>query len=160
MVEKNNYFLTYKLILMKNLFFVLLAVMMLSCKKEESLIGMNMKNFTVTSFPSTDGGAGWDVINSNPDIFIEVTQGSDVLLSTTYYLNAVNTNEYSWNDFVSLTDPGAVYTVSLYDYDDVLPHDFLGSVSFIPKDQDLKSNSLIFENGAFRFAASVEFIFD
>ena len=150
---------------MKNILFCALSALVLfaGCKKDDPkpvLKGMAIQKITVLGFPSLDNGATWDVLSTNPDIFIEYSKDNVPFYTTSYYQDATNNNQYVWNDYVYLNDPDALYTVTLYDYDDVLPHDLVGKVSFYVKDQETNSTSLLFSNGPFQFEIETEFDFD
>jgi hypothetical protein len=88
----------------------------------------------VTSFPATDGGAGWD-LTSGPDIFpVLRLGGTTIWTAPTYYENANPTLDYTFtpNPTFNLTSPTSQYTLILYDYDDLDADDQMGGVNFTP----------------------------
>ncbi len=148
---------------MKKVLFFLAAVVIVAsgCKKEDPQVlkGMAIKKITVVGFPSLDGNVTWDLLSPNPDIFIEFSKENSPFYTTSHYADATNNDQYSWSDFVYLDDLEQSYTITLYDYDDVLPHDWMGAVSFFVIDQPTTANTLTFNNGPFQFIAEVEFYY-
>ncbi len=150
---------------MKKMMILMFGIILLAsgCKKEEAkpqvLKGMAIKKITVQGFPSLDNGVNWDVFGANPDIFVQYDKSNTEVYATSYYADATNNNEYSWTDFVYLDDLDNQYSVSLYDYDDVLPHDLMGRVYFYILDQPTSATTLNFDDGPFRFSMEVEFYY-
>jgi len=95
---------------------------------------MRITSITVTSFPATDGGAGWD-LTSGADIFPILSLGGTTLWnSPNYVTNANPSNEYLFTPSPSivLSSPTSQYTLRLYDYDSPSPDDYMGGVNFTP----------------------------
>jgi hypothetical protein len=104
------------------------------CSQQLTPTGIRINSIKVTSFPATDGGAGWD-LTSGPDIFPKLTLGTTTIWeSPTYNQNADPSIDYTFtpNPTFNLTSPTSQYTLTLYDYDDLDANDWMGGVNFTP----------------------------
>jgi hypothetical protein len=105
------------------------------CSQEKTPIKMRVGSIKLTTFPPTDdNGGGWDVLDG-ADVFLVISKGSDILLSTTYIQNLTTSHEWTTN--FEFTDPTATYTISVYDYDDFSDNDFMGGINFTPYRKNL-----------------------
>lgn len=104
------------------------------CSQQITPSAIRINSITVTSFPATDGGAGWD-LTSGPDIFPELRLGSTLIWDApTFYQNADPGQDYIFtpNPTFNLTSPTSQYTINLLDYDDLDADDWMGGVNFTP----------------------------
>lgn len=157
---------------MKKCMFLMLAIALMvgaGCKKEDNnpdptpvkkLKAMGVKKWTVKAFPSTNNGASWDFLGDRPDIFIQVNQEGVFKYATDYYTDAINTQVYSWNDYVLFDDVDDVYTISLYDHDDITAHQVMSSISFKVKDQQTTASQFNFVFGGVDLTIDVVFFFE
>jgi PKD repeat protein len=129
---------------------------------------VKMTKLTLTDFPESDNGAGWDT-NSAPDIYFEV-QNSDqnTLFSSGYKENLLITQlpaSYSVGlpyTFNSLT---STYYIKFYDYDDLSTNDYMGGYyfslnSWVPDDGLGYPSKLTFQSDVneLKFELTVEWI--
>jgi len=131
---------------MKHLvFLLLLCLSVFSCKKEDNgpgncpngFTGQNcdeqvtptnilIKSITVTNFPPTDNGAGWD-LTSGPDVYITISQNGNVLYdnSSNFVQNA--SAGVTLNSQFVLPDVTGLYSISVFDHDD-FDDDYMGGI--------------------------------
>lgn len=111
---------------------------------------ISVTKIEVLNFPSTDGGAGWD-LTSGADIIVELENSSNTLLysSPTYFENATPGLTYSFTPSspIVLNNPTLQYTISLYDYDSTDPNDFMGGYYFTPYQSSKPSVTTISATG-------------
>lgn len=104
------------------------------CSQKITPTKIIIKKITVTKFPATDAGAGWD-LTSGPELFPILSLGSTIIWnSPTYYEDANPSNVYSFtpSPFIEITSPSIQYNLSIYDYDSADPNDFMGGILFTP----------------------------
>ncbi len=105
-----------------------------NCSQQVTPSTIRINSITVTSFPATDGGAGWD-LTSGPDILPRLSVGSTTIWeSSTYFQNADPSQEYTFTPTSALyiNNPTLEHTLALYDYDDLDANDWMGGVLFTP----------------------------
>jgi hypothetical protein len=105
-----------------------------NCSQQVTPTAIRINSIKVTSFPATDGGAGWD-LTSGPDIYVKLTLGSTAIWeSPNYFQNADPAQDYTFtpNPTFNLTSPNSQYTLTLYDYDDLDADDWMGGINFTP----------------------------
>ena len=131
-----------KFLLMKNLFLLsvlALSILLSACSSDDDPTPnlpdrIEVYTITVTSFPATDdNGSSWDVFDG-ADIFPTLSLGSNQLanLRDEYVANAT-TGSFSWQvNGVFMENPGATYSVSLWDHDSTSADDFMGGIDFVP----------------------------
>lgn len=153
---------------MKKLFLALsILTFTLSCsdseKCKQGYTGSNCNNqiyptkitvtkVTVSEFPSLDGSsATWDV-GTGPDIYLVLYAGENLVYeSDSYFEDASNSNTYEF-EFTYDMNGSSIYTIELYDYDDLDDDDFIGNYEFLayddnegfPKELVIGSGDLIF----------------
>lgn len=88
---------------------------------------ITVKSITIT-YPATDnGGAGWD-LTSGPDVYISLSSnGTEIFNNEANFIqNATGTLTIPVN--VILLDVNSLVNVSVIDYDDFDPDDFMGGI--------------------------------
>lgn len=101
-----------------------------ACEQEKTPVKIRVSSITLSSFPATDNGAGWD-LTSGPDVYIEITQGTTLVYQSGYVQNLATVQTY--NDIVEFSNPQATYSIKVYDYDDGLTaDDYMGGINFTP----------------------------
>jgi hypothetical protein len=104
------------------------------CSQQETPSAIKINSIEVTRFPATDDGAGWD-LTSGCDIYPIIEKGStEIWKSSEFYQNADPDNDFTFNisPAAELNDPNDQYSISLYDFDDFDPDDFMGGINFTP----------------------------
>ena len=104
------------------------------CSQQVTPTAIRVNSIKVTSFPATDGGAGWD-LTSGPEILPVMRLGSTTIwTSPVYYPNADPSLDYTFtpNPTFNLTSLAEQYSLILYDWDDPDADDFMGGVNFTP----------------------------
>lgn len=105
-----------------------------NCGQQVTPSKITISKITVTRFPATDGGAGWD-LTSGPDIYVEVLQAGNVIYShPTFIQNATPGTNYDFNPlpYIEITNPTSQITLRLMDYDDFDADDNMGGLIFTP----------------------------
>ncbi len=106
-----------------------------NCSQQITPTSIRINSITVTSFPATDNGAGWD-LTSGADIFPILKLGTSTLWNGTnvHLSNSDPTVDhvFTLNPAVFLTSPTTEYSLILYDYDTPDADDFMGGVNFTP----------------------------
>jgi hypothetical protein len=104
------------------------------CENQMPATGFRVNQIRVNSFPSTDGGAGWD-LTSSAELY--TAWGTNCNTGpTSYYENASNTTDYFWNVNWYTSNPNQAFKICLMDYDDFDSDDQISSISFIPSAND------------------------
>jgi hypothetical protein len=106
-----------------------------NCSQQVTPSAMRINSIRVTSFPATDGGFGWDVTSSGPDIYVELRLGGNtVWTSPTIFTDADPglTYLFTANPSINLTSPLYQHSLLLWDNDDFDPDDEIGGVNFTP----------------------------
>lgn len=106
-----------------------------NCENQITPSSVNITSVQVTQFPLlNNSGMPWDE-NDNPDLFVELSYGGNVLYTSDPI--ASNANQGG----ITLWTPGSAvmkddvfdeYTVTLFDDDNGLPPQTMGSIDFIP----------------------------
>lgn len=104
------------------------------CSKQRTPLKILINKIEVQRFPATDGGAGWD-FSSGPDILPKMFFNGSLIYESNEYVS--NANPSSYYEFIpspsiEIINPFEQYSLSLYDYDDLDPDDFMGGVLFYP----------------------------
>lgn len=105
-----------------------------NCSQQVTPTKVIISKITVTEFPATDNGAGWDV-TSGPDIYVDVDQDPNTIWSSPiYYQNANPSSVYDFDPqpFIEITNVTSQVSIRLYDYDDFDADDFMGGIIFSP----------------------------
>lgn len=127
-----------------HLYLILIFLSIASCKKDDPEPCPNLytgKNCdiqitpsfirvlatTLTNFPPTDNGAGWD-LTSGPDIYIVIKQNGQVLLNTDNDWKQNASPGISWQKPFSTIDAISNITIEVWDYDDFDDDDFMGAI--------------------------------
>lgn len=95
------------------------------CSQQKTPNGLILLSITVTDFPPTDNGAGWD-LTSGPDVYVEISLNNQVVFTSNYMTNA-SAGVVIPANFVLPNVTGA-YTIRVYDHDDLDPDDFMGAI--------------------------------
>lgn len=101
-----------------------------SCDIQITPTLLKITRIDILSFPS----GNYD-IGSNPDIYIKIYHGEELIhTQPNYFLNANPGSTYTVNysSNINITDPTGYYSIVLYDYDDVDSDDFIGGLQFSP----------------------------
>lgn len=99
------------------------------CSNEKAPVKMKVGTIELTSFPPTDGGAGWD-LTSGADVYLVIEKNNVELKKTDWIQNL--TGNHAWTINLEFDDPTATYTIRVYDYDDGFGDDYMGGISFTP----------------------------
>lgn len=83
---------------------------------------------SLTSFPATDNGAGWD-LTSGPDVYVIVKADGQVILNTSNDWRQNATFIETWQTPFLVDFAYANITIELWDFDDLDSDDFMGSVA-------------------------------
>lgn len=105
-----------------------------NCSQQVTPTKIRITKITVTQFPATDGGAGWD-LTSGPELYPTVSFGGTTLWnSPTYYADANPSLDYDFtpSPAIDLNSPTSQYTIRIYDYDTSDPDDYMGGILFYP----------------------------
>lgn len=106
-----------------------------SCEQEKAPVKIRVGSITLTSFPPTDNGAGWD-LTSGPDVFLDISLNGTSIYSTGFVQNLEG--NYTFQDVVEFTNPQSTYAITVWDYDDGLTDpDYMGGINFTPYKQGL-----------------------
>lgn len=134
-----------------------------ACEDQVTPTKIRITKIVVTKFPATSGsGAGWD-LTSGPDIFPEIKKGSTIIWSSsTFSQNANPSLDYEFIPApqIDINYPNDQYTISLFDYDDLDPNDFMGGIYFTPysSSNDFPSTLIIDGGGDVAFTIYVTYI--
>jgi len=99
-----------------------------NCDEQITPTNIIINSVTVTKFPPTDNGAGWD-LTSGPDCYISILRDG-----VSIFNNRATFQENATGSFmipVNLTLPSGsdfFYTVFLFDFDDFDQDDFMGGI--------------------------------
>ncbi|MEI2693696.1 MAG: hypothetical protein V9E90_01370 [Saprospiraceae bacterium] len=134
---------------MKNLSIFLCLAILVSCSKDKNCSPgftgsdcdqeltpqyIKLNSVSLLSFPPTDNGAGWDLLDG-PDVYFVLLYNSTVIYSTkdTRYTNAIS-GPLLWDiqTNVNFDHPADAYVLAAYDYDDTSADDFMGAINFVP----------------------------
>lgn len=125
--------------------FLMTVILFTACKKENepkpNFKKVTITKVTLTKFPSTKSDlSDWDdAINGTfPDVYYDITKvgTTEVLYSGPFISNVVSTDlPLSWNTATPylISDLNVGVDVDLYDYDSVGSSDYMGTVTFTPK---------------------------
>jgi hypothetical protein len=106
-----------------------------SCTIQKTPSKIIVNKIEITRFPATDqNGAGWD-LSSGADIFPVISKvGNKIWESPTYIQNADANSQHTFtlSPSVDLLNPESIYTMSLYDFDELDPNDLIGLETFVP----------------------------
>ncbi len=105
------------------------------CSNQQTPSTIRVTNIKVTRFPATDSnGGGWDLL-SGADIFVTIHyNNNEVYEHPTFIQNADPGVDHNFSPSINLnlTNPTSAYVISLYDFDDFDPDDFIGGIEFTP----------------------------
>jgi PKD repeat protein len=129
---------------------------------------VKMTKLTLTDFPETDNGTGWDT-NSPPDVLFEIQNSSGaVLFSSGYKIDLLISQlptSYSTGLPYTFTSLSTTYYIRFYDFDDLSSNDFMGGYyftldSWVPDDGSGYPTELFFESASsqLKFKLTVEWI--
>jgi hypothetical protein len=135
-----------------------------ACQKEEPPTAMKILSIEVLRYPPTDGsGNGWDV-SSGPDIFASIIRGTGV--SSTDRATTTRQNVSGLPFILPLTTPYTIsdfnflYTIALYDEDDLSMDDFVGYVSFFTSEfSEEAPSSFTISEGQTEYRLTVEWVY-
>lgn len=130
------------------------------CGEVETPESIKLKKVRLIYFPLTrSNGESWDS-SSGPDVYFEIFEGDERLISSEYYEDVSPDEQYSWEidrDF-SLTEPEKLHTIMLYDFDADDADDFMESINFTPFDETQGlPNPIILDIGKLAFELEVEY---
>lgn len=129
----------------KLLFLISISIILFSCNKEiECDLGytgddceiqitpslLKITKIKILSFPT----GSYD-IGSNPDLYIKIFYGeSEIFVQSDYFLNANSGSTYTINfsSPINIIEPDGLYSIVLYDYDDIDSDDCIGGLEFYP----------------------------
>lgn len=98
---------------------------------------VSVTGITLTSFPTTDGGASWD-LTDDADLIFTITTQSSVLYEDNYYYEDVTSANLPLGMYMSnayqLPTLAQTYYIRIWDHDDFSSHDFVGEATFVPND--------------------------
>lgn len=83
---------------------------------------------SLTDFPPTDNGAGWD-LTSGPDVYVIVKADGQTVLNTSNDWRQNATFIETWQTAFSINFAYSNITIELWDFDDLDADDFMGSVT-------------------------------
>ena len=89
-----------------------------------------MHSLTVTGFPANNNGVNWDVLNSNPELYIKLGANGNSLYTSNYYDNALSYGSYTFDIPNVQLNPNGNITIWFYDYDSTSQDDYMGGVEF------------------------------
>lgn len=104
------------------------------CGTQETPSAIRVNAVTVTSFPAANGGASWDT-DSGPDIYPEIKLGPVVIWTAPEPIqdaDPAQDHTFTLDPTFDLNSPTSLYTITLFDQDDLDPDDVMGSVEFTP----------------------------
>lgn len=134
-----------------------------SCSQEKTPAKVIVSEVTITSFPPTDNGGGWDV-SSSADVYLVLLSGTNPLwTATTYYEDATYNSSYTWSISPSVDlIPANQYSIVVYDYDSPSADDYMGGISFYPIGSKISGfpSVMSVEYGDFKFTFKVSYIFN
>lgn len=98
---------------------------------------IKINKVVVTSFPPANSlGSSWDTFYGNPDIYLELYNGSTPIFLSggNFYTNANYGTEYEFvfSTPATITNVNSLHQISLYDDDAPLTPDFMASQLFTP----------------------------
>lgn len=99
-----------------------------NCNEQITPILIQIDAISVTNYPATDNGAGWD-LTSGPDVYVIVKADGQTILNTSNDWRQNATFIETWQTPFSVLGADADVTVQLWDFDDLDPDDFMGSIS-------------------------------
>jgi hypothetical protein len=103
------------------------------CSDQQTPSAIKIEEIRCTSFPATDGGAGWD-LTSAAEIYVTLERNGNTFYESGYYENANPSLTYTFTPTgnLNMTSPLDSYNIRLYDFDDFDADDFMGGISFTP----------------------------
>lgn len=109
-----------------------------NCTTQITPSAIRVNKVVVTKFTQYDGGSNWDVLDvgdSRPDLYITLSLGPSILLTSNYFQDVNYFQNYTFNSSgkfpFDIVVPTSQFTIRAYDYDSGTD-DFMGGVIFTP----------------------------
>ncbi|CAG5087107.1 calcium-binding EGF-like domain-containing protein [Parvicella tangerina] len=101
---------------------------------------MSITSATLTAYPMTNGGAGWDP-SSGPDVYITINSGTSANnneFQSSYFADVTGQSLTFTNGFpISVPSPASNYTIGIWDYETSTGlEEFMTGLYFTPIDHD------------------------
>lgn len=138
-----------------------------SCLEQQTPAFIRIRKVVVTDFPELNNGNNWDVNSARPDLLLVIRNGQNEILyqHPTYINEALGSINHTFDIFLEISEPKAIYIFQLYDYDGNGPNggdDFLGGVGGSIYWEDNGFPSIIPKscaNCSVAFEVSIEYVF-
>lgn len=98
------------------------------CESQKTPTQIVIDSLVLTGWPGTDNGISWDP-GSDPDIFLEISQGNNLVHTTGVITDADNTAQYFYNTPIAINSPISSHNFRLYD-EDALGSDYVDGGTF------------------------------
>jgi len=134
------------------------------CGTQKTPTKITITGIKVTKFPALSGTSTWDpLINTNPDIFVKVTQGANVLITSSTISNVTTqVNVLPGINATDLTDITTQLNIELWDEDTppVDANDTMGNINFsIYNSTNHFPATMIVDNGTITFEVSLQYTY-
>jgi hypothetical protein len=124
---------------------LLIATTFMGCKKDDlgidrTPVNVIVHSITVTGFPANNNGVNWDVLNSNPELYIQLGANGNSLHESGYHDNAFSNGSYTFDIPNIELNPNGNITIWFYDYDATSSDDYMGGIEFDVNQNGISSN--------------------